>query len=65
MLSQFIDALTFMTLAFYALDQSFFQNVSFIASLLIPYWLLRCLLSVVETPLVYWGVRWLGKEKEL
>jgi uncharacterized integral membrane protein (TIGR00697 family) len=65
MLSQFIDAITFMTLAFYALDQSFFQNVSFIASLLIPYWLLRCLLSVLETPLVYWGVRWLGKEKEV
>ena len=63
-ISQFIDAITFMTIAFYALDQSFFANVSFIASLLIPYWLLRCVLSIIETPLVYWGVRWLGSEKK-
>ena len=65
MLSQFIDAFTFMTLAFYALDQSFMQNVPFIVSLLIPYWLLRCALSIIETPLVYWGVAWLKKDNEL
>jgi queuosine precursor transporter len=57
--SQFIDSFTFLTLAFYALDQSFGSNMSFIVSLLIPYWLLRCLLSVIETPLVYLGVKWL------
>lgn len=58
-ISQFIDSATFLILAFYALDQSFGSNMSFIVSLLIPYWLLRCLLSVIETPLVYLGVKWL------
>lgn len=61
--SQFIDSATFLILAFYGLDQSFGGNMSFIISLLIPYWLLRCALSVLETPLVYIGVKWLkGKE---
>ncbi len=64
MISQFIDAFIFMSLAFYALDQSFTENYAFIFSLLIPYWLLRCLLSVAETPIVYWGVRWLKDEKK-
>ena len=61
--SQFVDALVFMTLAFYALDQSVGANVSFIASLLVPYWLLRCALSILETPLVYWGVAWLKEDE--
>jgi len=62
-ISQFIDSATFLILAFYATDQSFSSNMSFIISLLIPYWLLRCLLSVLETPLVYLGVRWLKGSK--
>lgn len=61
--SQFIDSGTFLILAFYDLNQSFANNMSFILSLLIPYWLLRCLLSVLETPLAYWGVSWLKKGK--
>lgn len=59
--SQFIDSATFLVLAFYAFNQSFSSNMGFIFSLLIPYWLLRCGLSVIETPLVYWGVNWLKK----
>lgn len=59
--SQFIDSGVFLILAFYALDQSFGSNMGFIISLLIPYWLLRCALSVLETPLVYLGVKWLKK----
>lgn len=62
-ISQFIDSSVFLILAFYALDQSFGSNLSFIVSLLIPYWLLRCVLSVAETPLVYMGVNWLKKDK--
>jgi queuosine precursor transporter len=58
-ISQFIDSGTFLILAFYAFDQSFSSNFSFIMSLLIPYWFLRCALSVLETPLVYLGVKWL------
>lgn len=62
--SQFIDSAAFLTLAFYALDQSFTSNIGFIVSLLIPYWLLRCALSVLETPLVYLGVNWLKKSDQ-
>ena len=58
-ISQFVDSALFLSIAFYALDDSFASNFSFITGLLIPYWLLRCALSVAETPLVYLGVKWL------
>jgi uncharacterized integral membrane protein (TIGR00697 family) len=62
--SQFADSAVFLLLAFYAFDQSLGQNVSFLLGLLIPYWLLRCGLSVIETPFVYLGVWWLrGKAR--
>lgn len=61
-ISFFVDSLIFLTLAFYAFDQSFTDNFSFIAGLLIPYWLLKCAMSVFGTPLVYAGVRWLKKD---
>lgn len=63
-ISQFVDTTTFMVLAFWDLSQSFSGNFSFILSLLIPYWIIKCLISVVETPLVYWGVNWLRSEKK-
>lgn len=62
--SEFFDATLFMTLAFYALNQSFISNFSFIAGIALPYWLLRCCMSIIETPLVYFGVRWLKAKKE-
>lgn len=58
-ISQFADTLIFMTLAFYAFDKPLLANFSFLTSLIIPYWLLKSLMSVIETPLVYLGVRWL------
>lgn len=61
-LSQFLDTTVFMFLAFYALDRTFGANVTFLWSLILPYWLLKCFMSVIETPLVYLGVKWL-KEK--
>jgi uncharacterized integral membrane protein (TIGR00697 family) len=61
-LSQFIDTITFMLLAFWALDQSFASNFTFIASLVIPYWIIKCIISIIETPIVYWGVTWLKAE---
>jgi len=33
-------------------------------ALVIPYWLLKCVVAVFGTPLVYLGVRWLGKPPE-
>ncbi|MGH7204419.1 MAG: queuosine precursor transporter, partial [Candidatus Levyibacteriota bacterium] len=61
--SEFFDTALFMTLAFYAFDQSVFSNFSFIAGIALPYWLLRCLMSLIETPLVYLGVKWLQDKK--
>ncbi len=61
-ISQFFDTSLFMVLAFYALNKPFGDNFSFLIGLIIPYWLLKCAMSVIETPLVYLGVRWL-KEK--
>ncbi len=57
--SEFLDTAIFMTLAFYALDVSVASNFSFIAGIAFPYWVLRCFMSIIETPLVYIGVKWL------
>jgi uncharacterized integral membrane protein (TIGR00697 family) len=58
-LSQFLDTAIFITLAFYALDKPFASNFSFLFGIILPYWLLKCFMSIIETPLVYVGVRWL------
>lgn len=63
-ISQLIDSIVFITLAFYALDQSFAQNLPFLTGLIVPYWLLKCSMSILETPLVYAGVNWLKDEKK-
>jgi len=57
--SQFIDVLVWTVIAFYGFGQSLGSNARFILGIIIPYWLVRCVLSLVETPLVYVGVRWL------
>lgn len=62
--SEFLDTAIFMTLAFYALNLSLGANFSFIAGIALPYWLLRCFMSIIETPLVYIGVKWLQPEKK-
>ena len=58
-IAQFADSAVFLTLAFYALGRPVTDNTAFIWSLLLPYWLLRCVLSIAETPLVYLVVWWL------
>jgi queuosine precursor transporter len=61
--SQLFDSIVFITVAFYSLGEPFGSNLSFLAGIIVPYWLVRCALSVSETPLVYLGVRWLrGKQ---
>ncbi len=62
-IAQFFDTAIFMTLAFYALNRDFNSNLIFLVSLIIPYWLLKCAMSILETPLVYLGVKWL-KQKQ-
>lgn len=63
-LSQFTDGLVWTTIAFYAFSDSLGSNAAFILSILIPYWLVRCALSLAETPLVYVGVHWLKGGKK-
>lgn len=58
-LSQFIDSAVWTTLAFYTFSSSFNANFKFIAGIVIPYYLVRCAMSIAETPLVYLGVGWI------
>lgn len=62
-ISQLLDTVVFMVLAFYSFNLTVSDNLSFLMSLIIPYWLLKCFMSVIETPLVYAGVKWLRSEK--
>ena len=61
-LSQFIDTFVFMFLAFYAFNKGMGDNFSFLFSLIVPYWLLKCFMSIIETPFVYLAVKWLKGE---
>jgi len=63
-LSQFVDSVVWMTLAFYGLQMSFGANFSMLTGIIIPYYLVRVAMSVLETPLVYLGVRWLRPTKQ-
>lgn len=61
--SQLVDTVVFMTLAFWAFDKTPHDNAVFLSGIILPYWLLKCAMSVLETPLVYLGTTWLKKEK--
>jgi len=64
-ISEFLDTVIFITFAFYAFNKGFGDNFSFLFSLIIPYWILKCLMSVIETPFVYIAVKWLkGADKK-
>jgi len=60
--SQFVDTTIFMFIAFYQMTPKF--DVSFIFSLIIPYWLFKIAFAIIDTPLVYGLVYWLKKDKE-
>ncbi|MET0779482.1 MAG: queuosine precursor transporter [Candidatus Saccharimonadales bacterium] len=62
--SQFFDSTVFVVAAFYVFGDPFGANASFLISIILPYWLIRCALSLAETPLVYLGVRWLKPQKK-
>jgi uncharacterized integral membrane protein (TIGR00697 family) len=59
--SQFIDTTLFMFIAFYMAAPTY--TVDFIIALIIPYYLLKVLVAVCDTPFVYLGVWWLKGEK--
>jgi queuosine precursor transporter len=56
-ISQLLDTTIFMFIAFYKINPKF--TVPFIISLIIPYWLLKIAFAILDTPLVYAGVKWL------
>jgi len=58
--SQFIDTMLFMFIAFYHMTPKF--TAGFVLSLAIPYWLLKIFMSIIDTPFVYVGRWWLRKE---
>ena len=65
-LATFLDAIIFMTLAFYDPTHSISSNIQFLIGLIIPSWLLKVSMSVLSTPFVYLGVKWLkGYDKKL
>lgn len=61
-ISQFIDTIVFMFVAFYGISDKF--TASFIFSLIIPYWLLKVVFAVIDTPFVYLGARWLRNRQK-
>lgn len=63
-IAQFFDTSLFMFLAFYDPGKPFSANWPFLVSLILPYWLLKCGASIIETPLVYLGVKWLRAETQ-
>lgn len=59
-ISQLVDTTLFMFIAFYNISPKF--NTAFIISLIIPYWLLKILFALIDTPFCYLGVKWLKKD---
>ncbi|HEX9153593.1 MAG TPA: queuosine precursor transporter, partial [Candidatus Saccharimonadales bacterium] len=57
--AQLVDTVVFISLAFYAFNDSVGANIAFLVGLIVPYWLLKCFMSAIETPFVYLGVKWL------
>lgn len=57
--SQFMDTTIFMFIAFYHVTPKF--DAPFIFALIIPYWALKMVFALCDTPFVYLGVKWLKK----
>jgi len=59
--SQAIDTLLFMFIAFYGISEKF--TVLFILQLCLTYWLFKILFAALDTPFVYLLVKWLKDTK--
>ncbi len=57
--SQLIDSTIFMFIAFYGMTPK--HNIAYMFVLIIPYWLLKVVVALFDTPLIYLGVWWLKK----
>ncbi|MFP4005789.1 MAG: queuosine precursor transporter [Candidatus Hadarchaeia archaeon] len=58
--SQFLDTSIFMFIAFYRISPKF--TAVYIFALIIPYWALKIVVALFDTPLVYLGVSWLRRD---
>ncbi|MBT6691162.1 queuosine precursor transporter [Candidatus Parcubacteria bacterium] len=59
--SQFIDTTIFIFIAFYQMTPKF--DFAFMWQLILPYYTLKVILAIIDTPFAYLGIRWLkGKE---
>ncbi len=67
-MSQLIDTIIFMFIALYYLPFSFIPaalntspkfNFAYMFILIIPYWTLKVVIAVFDTPFIYLGVKWL------
>lgn len=63
MVSQAIDTVIFMFLAFYQLTPQF--DAAYVWELTIPYYILKIILAFLDTPFVYLGVKWLRPQPGL
>ena len=61
-LAQGLDTTVFMLLAFWSFERGARENLLFLGGIILPYWLLKCLFSLFETPFVYLGIRWLKRD---
>lgn len=61
-LATLLDTVVFMTLAFYDPGHTFSNNFHFLIGLITPYWLLKVSMSVISTPFVYQGIKWLKND---
>jgi queuosine precursor transporter len=61
-ISQLIDTVVFISLAHYSFQDAVGGNIVFLFSIILPYWLLKCFMSLLQTPFTYWGVNWLKAE---
>jgi len=61
--SQAIDTLLFMFIAFYGINEKF--TALFILQLCLSYWLFKVLFALLDTPFVYAIVWWLKKDRQI
>ncbi len=62
-ISQLIDTLVFMMIAFYNITPKF--TLMFILQLAIPYYIFKVLFAFLDTPFVYLGVKWLKRDEKM
>ncbi len=60
--STFIDTTLFMFIAFYGMGSKFTGLAIF--ELILPYWAIKILFSLFDTPFCYLGVRWLKRSQK-